>query len=491
MTSLQVKTDILIFKLTCIYWLGCVAWIAAEGLWQPALGAGLILLPWAAWAGYYNAGSVFSRHVLAATLSLLTSVQVIQSGGMIEAHFGYFVTASVFFVYRDAKVFITLLAVGAVAHLTSFFAQHHGSGILFYHPDNCTIAVVLIHATYLGLQCLVSAWLADSARSDQEISTSLAAVAQGTSDKLDLTVRINPRNSIGNSFNGFMETMQASVKAASNTAQLVDQKIRDLFERVGAINDLAHNEYQRAADIAAATEEMAQTFSVMLDNMQSVYQEVEHCNRSNSAAKDNLLASQDAIGQMGKLIQRSSETAESLAVYTGKITEILNVISSIAEQTNLLALNAAIEAARAGEQGRGFAVVADEVRALARRTRDSTEQIQATMDELRSASMEAIEIMQSTREHTALSINQMAVAVTEMNAANNRMDNLTDLNAVLLSAIEQQNVVSKNIAANANEISSLVGTLVDHLTEARAVGGEIKEHSSTLTHHVSAFKFEA
>lgn len=479
--------DLTLFRLSCLYWLGCLAWIFAEGKWQIAM-AGFFLLPVAAWAGKLNAGNPVSRHLLAVIMSLLTSVQVYQSGGMIEAHFGYFVTASLFFIYRDAKVFLTLLIAGAVAHISGYIAQHHG-GPEFYHGHNCSIEIVLIHAAYLGLQCLVCGWLAASAKCDQDMSHALAAVGSNEADKLDLRVRVNNGAAISHSFNALMESLQLSVRAASGTAVSVVNRVQDLLDRLHSIDKLARWESERIGEIAAATEEMAQTFKVMLENMHTVYTQVETCHQANLSATENLHSGQESLQKMDQLIQQSSETAHSLSTYTASITTILDVINDIAEQTNLLALNAAIEAARAGEHGRGFAVVAGEVRGLAGRTRDSIKEIEATMNKLQTASRDAVDIMDASRCHVKTSVELMATTVNEVNTANTGLQVLMDLNAELLTAITQQHGASEKIAENAGEINRLISTLVENLEEARRVGDDMRGDSQSLSTSVSVFSY--
>jgi methyl-accepting chemotaxis protein len=479
--------DLTLFRLSCLYWLGCLAWIFAEGQWQIALVA-VLLLPVAAWAGKFNAGSGLSRHLLAVIMSLLTSVQVYQSGGMIEAHFGYFVTASVFFIYRDARVFFTLLAAGGVAHILGFLAQHQG-GPEFYQGHNCSLEIMLIHAAYLGLQCLVCGWLAASAKCDQDMSHALAAVGTNETNKLDLRVRVNNGATISHSFNALMESLQLSVRAASGTAVSVVSRVQDLLERLQSIDKLARWEGERIGEIATATEEMAQTFHVMLDNMHTVYTQVEGCYQANLNASKNLQSGQESIQKMDQLIQQSSETAHSLSTYTESITTILDVINEIAEQTNLLALNAAIEAARAGDHGRGFAVVAGEVRGLAGRTRDSIKEIENTMNHLQSASRAAVDIMDASRCHVKTSVDLMTTAVREVDTASQGLQVLSDLNSELLSAVTQQHGASEKIAENTAEINQLINTLVENLEEARRVGDDMRGDSHSLSTSVSVFAY--
>src|SRR5690606_34150375 len=243
---------------------------------------------------------------------------------------------------------------------------------------------------------------------------------------------------ISKSFNDLMDSLQLSVRAASGTAQSVVGRVQDLLGRLHAIDKLARRESDRTSDIAAATEEMAQTFAIMLQDMHTAYTQVENCNQARFSASENLKSGQESLQKMDGFIQQSSQTARSLSDYTQSITTILDVINDIAEQTNLLALNAAIEAARAGDHGRGFAVVAGEVRGLASRTRESIKQIESTMGELQSASRAAVDIMDASRDHVKNSVERMTSAVNEVGTAGEGLQLLTEHNASLLDAITQQ-----------------------------------------------------
>ncbi|WP_347332770.1 methyl-accepting chemotaxis protein [Marinimicrobium locisalis] len=481
--------DRLIFKLTCLYWLGCLGWIAANGNWSLALVSGVILLPIAALAGTLFAGHGMSRHVLAAALSIMTSVQVLQSGGMIEAHFGYFVIPAVFFVYRDPWVFLTHLVFGAIAHVALFIAQHHQwAGIQFYSPENCSLGIVALHATYLAVECGVLAWLAGNAKSDYELAQALGTVDSSNDGQHNLTVRLDQKNPLGQCFNRLMDSLQTTLGGAINTADDVKTKLSHLMAKLSLIDNLTQEEHKKTCAIASATEEMSGTIAHMVTEMTNAYEEANASLAANKNATENLSSSRQAIYELSGMLAQSEETASSLSKNTSEVSGILKVINDIAEQTNLLALNAAIEAARAGEQGRGFAVVADEVRSLATRTRDSTKLIADTMTQLQASSKEAVAVMKQSMSHAQDSADKIQMAVQELDTSSSRIDKLTQSNATLLSAAEQQNAASISIAEGAQSIHQLIENLSGEVRAAKEAGCDISQNTISLHKAVAVFR---
>lgn len=165
-------------------------------------------------------------------------------------------------------------------------------------------------------------------------------------------------------------------------------------------------------------------------------------------------------------MNESAQTIIQLQEDTNRVNVVLEVIKGIAEQTNLLALNAAIEAARAGEQGRGFAVVADEVRNLASRTQESTEEINQMLDQLKTAASKAVSMMENSRSSVEMSVESVNEAGDSLLAITEAVQTITEMNGSIALATEQQHQVS--------------GLIVGHVEEIQHCADEASEASSTI-----------
>ena len=207
------------------------------------------------------------------------------------------------------------------------------------------------------------------------------------------------------------------------------------------MNDSAQILSSGAAQQAAAAEEAASSIEEMTANIR------QNADNSLQTEKIAIKAAEDA--------QQGGRAVEQTVLAMKAIAEKITIIEEIARQTNLLALNAAIEAARAGEQGRGFAVVADEVRTLAQRTQQSTQEIQGMVERLQSGASQAVEAMEQGREKTEVSVQKATAAGRELEDIAKQIARISDMSTQIATAAEQQSAVAEEINSNVVRISEL------------------------------------
>ena len=189
---------------------------------------------------------------------------------------------------------------------------------------------------------------------------------------------------------------------------------------------------------------------------------------------------QRSIAGLSTGVQQTAEMIQKLAEDSQKINGVVSVIHSIAEQTNLLALNAAIEAARAGEAGRGFAVVADEVRGLASRTQQSTAHIQGTIDTLRRSTGDAVVAMQRSHSKAEASVEQALLAARALDGITQRVGEISDMSVQIAAAVEEQSAVGDSIQCNLDGISQATQSNVLASSQSRTTAAHVAKLAERL-----------
>lgn len=352
-------------------------------------------------------------------------------------------------------------------------------------------SALVINFMTLFLGIAIAWWLGKNI--SKPISSASSAMDNIAEGEGDLTQRLDEKgkdeiSSLSLSFNNFAEKVRTMVAhVAGSTSQLAAAA-----EEMSSITQETTQGVQRQQ---AETEQVATAMNQMTATVQEVARHAAEAADAAKSANDEASSGSQivervvhAINELATEIDHASGVIGKLENDAENIGSVLDVIRGIAEQTNLLALNAAIEAARAGEQGRGFAVVADEVRTLASRTQQSTEEIQQMIEQLQAGSVEAVKVMQSSTEKAQESVSQAANAGASLENINRAVTTITDMNIQIASAAGEQGSVAEEINRNIVNINDIVKQTAEGASQTSHASNDLARLSSELQSLVHQFK---
>ena len=322
------------------------------------------------------------------------------------------------------------------------------------------------------------------------MTRAMADIADGEGD---LTKRLVIQNndefgSLGTAFNRFVERIHGSIREVSSaTGQVNEVALRV----VAASNSSMYNSDQQASRTSSVAAAINQLGAAAQEIARNAAQASSQASDARNLAEDGQQVvdrSIAAMNQLSNMLSASSSNIESLNSKTVNIGQILEVITSISQQTNLLALNAAIEAARAGEAGRGFAVVADEVRNLAHRTQESAQQVQTMIEELQVGARESVSTMSDSQRHSQDSVEIANLAGERLSSVTQRIGEIDGMNQSVATATEEQTAVVESINVDITEINTLNQEGVENLQSTLRACSDLEQQAARLKQLVGSFR---
>ena len=426
-------------------------------------------------------GQRLLRCVIGAAFMVLSALHINQAHGMLEMHFGIFALLAFLVYYRDWLPIITAAATIAIHHLGFHALQQSGSGVFLMHDGSWN--VVFLHAFYVVLESAILVYLAIRANTEAlegEALVSTAAAITAQPERLDLRRRSTASGPVAQRFNHLLDHLGELVGAVVQDTAGLGRTAASLSEATRHLRDGASRQLDETAYMVDAMQQMTAAIDDVAGHADRAAHAAQGASQKAGQGREAVTGVRSEIGTLAEHIEGTDRVVQDLAAQSEQIDRVLEVIRSIAEQTNLLALNAAIEAARAGEQGRGFAVVADEVRNLAQKTAASTSEIQGIISRLQQGSRKATEAMQNSRDSVARCVNSSQNTTALLDAIAAEIEGISRMNEMIAAATHEQTAVSADMGRHLQSVQQVAERNAGDASELDNEGRQLHELAGRL-----------
>lgn len=324
----------------------------------------------------------------------------------------------------------------------------------------------------------------------ENVVSAMHNIASGEGDLTrELSIQGNDElTQLGQHFNTFTLKLRSTISNLLSSAATLKLASEALGEQASQALHINEEQAQQTEQIATAINEVTYAVQDVAKHAEQASGEVSQATQQASAGQANIDTSLQQTDLLSATIEQAVSVIQTLADESSQVGRVLDVIRSIAEQTNLLALNAAIEAARAGEQGRGFAVVADEVRLLAQRTQQSTDEVQKMIESLQHNSQAAVQVIGESSTNTQATVEQAHQAHQSLSSISTALHLLNELNASIASATLEQSYVTEEINQNITQVASLSQSSNEAAHQLTTSSQQLNQLAAELNRQLGQFK---